>query len=253
MLGWLENLLVFRPASARQNWVEPPSAEIEDLFLTCASGVRVHAWWLPCEGSSDVVLYLHGNAGNLSHRGGSILKLRQLLGASVLIVDYPGYGKSEGKPTEVGCYEAAHAAYDWLTADQGIDPRDILLYGASLGGAVVIELGSRREHRGMILVKTFTSLPDVASYLHPWLPVRWLMRNEFDSLARIRRCRRPVFIGHGDGDRMVPYVLGKRLYDAAHEPKHLYTMPGDGHNDRLPEEFFAALREFLREATVARV
>jgi uncharacterized protein len=246
-----ENWLVFRRVTAQEDWVAPPSPELEDVYLTCADGTRVHAWWCPSAGSSEALLYFHGNAGNLSHRGGSILKLRQLLSASVLIVDYPGYGKSEGRPTEAGCYQAADAAYDWLVRAQGIEPRDLLIYGASLGGGVAVDLASRREHRALVLVKTFTSLPDAAGHLYPWLPVRWLMRNSFDSLSKIARCERPLFIGHGDADTVVPYLLGRRLYQAAHEPKQFFTMPGDDHNDRMPEAFFTALQAFLRETAVA--
>jgi fermentation-respiration switch protein FrsA (DUF1100 family) len=252
VLTWCENRLVYRAKKARREWVEPPSPEIEDVYLFSADGSRIHAWWLPCPGSGEALLYLHGNAGNLSQRGGSMLKLRHLLGTAVLIPDYPGYGKSAGRPTETGCYQAADAAYDWLTQEHKVDPQNILLYGASLGGGVAVELGSRREHRALVLVKTFTSLPDAAKALHPWLPVHWLMRNRFDNLARIRSCQRPVFIGHGDADRYVPYVLGQRLYEAANEPKHFFTMRGDGHNDRMPEDFFKSLRSFLREVTALR-
>jgi fermentation-respiration switch protein FrsA (DUF1100 family) len=252
MLAALENFLVFRPVTARKCWVEAPSPQIQDVFLNSADGTSLHAWWLPCPGATETVLYFHGQAGNLSQRGGSILKLRKLLDSAVLIVDYPGYGRSGGRPSEAGCYHAASAAYDWLTQQQEVAPQDIILYGASLGGAVAIELGSRREHRALVLVKTFTTLPEAAGRLHPWLPVRWLMRNEFDSLSRIRRCRRPVFIGHGDADRLVPYSHGLRLFNAAHEPKQFFVMPGEGHHDKMPEGFFSALRDFLSEATVMR-
>ncbi len=252
VLKLFENRLVYLPASARQDWTEAPSPDIEDVYLTSADGTRIHAWWCPCPGSSEALLYLHGNAGNLSHRGGSILKLRQLLATSVLIIDYPGYGKSEGSPSEAGCYQAGDAAYEWLVGQQKIDPHEILLYGNSLGGGVAVELATRCEHRALVLVKTFTSLPDTASSLYPWLPVHWLMSNRFDNLAKIRTCRRPVFIGHGDGDRLVPYVLGQRLYAAANEPKHFFPMHGAGHNDRMPEEFFTTLQSFLRDAAVVR-
>jgi uncharacterized protein len=252
VLTLCENWLVFRRTTAQQHWVEAPSADIEDVHLSCADGTPIHGWWLPCPDSDQTVLYFHGNAGNLSHRGGSILKIRDHLHAAVLIVDYPGYGKSQGVPTEATCYQTAHAAYDWLVDTQKVEPGDIVIFGASLGGGVAVELASERDHRALVLVKTFTSLPDTASYLYPWLPVHWLMRNRFDSLSRIRHCSRPIFVGHGDADRIVPYPLGQRLFDAANEPKQFYTMHGDDHNDRLPEPFFKSLRGFLSETAAVR-
>lgn len=250
MLG--ENYLVYHPVRATRHWQAPPSPDVRDVMLTCADGTHVHGWYLPCPGSSDALLYLHGNAGNLSHRGGVADKLRHALNASVLLVDYPGYGKSEGTPSEQGCYQTADAAYDWLVNDQKIAPERIILFGASLGGGVAVDLAARKEHRALVLVKTYTSLPDVGGHLYPWLPVRWLMRNRFDSVSKIGQCHRPVFIAHGDADTFVPCVLGERLYAAANEPKRYQCLSGAGHNDPLGDDFFTALREFLHAHPAAR-
>jgi fermentation-respiration switch protein FrsA (DUF1100 family) len=249
MLVYVENRLVYHPDSADDNWIPKPIAEIEDVDLTSADGTRLHAWWCPEAQSDQAILYFHGNAGNLSWRGGSIVKLRNRLNISVLIVDYPGYGKSEGRPSEAGCYRAADAAYDWLTTQKKIAPRKITLYGASLGGGVAVDLASRKEHRALVLIKTFTSLPDAACHLHWWLPVpiRLLMTNRFDSLSKIGRCRGPVFIAHGTADTLIPHEQGERLFAAAHDPKRFLPMPGMNHNDELPAEFFTSLRDFLRE------
>jgi fermentation-respiration switch protein FrsA (DUF1100 family) len=249
MLVSLENRLVYHPYRADASWIAKPIAEIEDVDLTSADGTRLHAWWCPDAKSEQAILYFHGNAGNLSWRGGSIVKLRNLLNLSVLIVDYPGYGKSEGSPSEQGCYLAADAAYDWLTAEKKIVPHKVSLYGASLGGGVAVDLASRKEHRALILVKTFTSLPDAASSLYWWLPVpkRALMTNRFDSLSKIGRCQRPVFIAHGTSDTLIPDSQGKALFKAANDPKRYVPMPGKDHNDELPPEFFTSLGEFLRE------
>lgn len=245
MLRLLENALVFKPAKAADHWEPARLADIEDVDLASADGTRVHAWWLPCPGADHALLYCHGNAGNLSHRGGSIAKLRELLHVHVLIFDYPGYGKSGGRPTEQGCYQAADAAYVYLTDTQKIDSQKILLYGGSLGGAVAVDLASRKAHRGLVLVKTFTSAPDAGANIVPWLPVRWLMRNRFDSMAKIKSCTQPVFLGHGTADTLIPYAHGKRLFEAANEPKQFFTLDGSNHNDSLPLDFFTALRTFL--------
>jgi fermentation-respiration switch protein FrsA (DUF1100 family) len=248
----LENYLVYHPARASQDWQPPPSPRVQDVELHTPDGTRIHAWWFPYEGARGAVLYCHGNAGNLSHRGGGILAMQQVLHEAVLIFDYPGYGRSGGKPSEAGCYAAAEAAYDWLVRKQQVGPNQIILYGGSLGGGVAVELASRKPHRALLLLKTFTSLPDVAGRMYPWVPVRWLMRNRYDSLRKIGKCTRPVFIANSTADRLVPFAQGERLYAAAHEPKSFYRLDGADHNDPVPAGLFTAFREFLAKAEADR-
>ena len=181
----LENRLVYLPAGPDQWLPPPPNRLIQDVELISATGDKIHAWWYGRPTSTGAVLYFHGNAGNLSWRGTSIVLVGEQLGESALIIDYPGYGKSSGRPSEAGCYAAADAAYDWLTRTQGIPPQSILVYGESLGGGIAVDLASRRLHRALILVKTFTSAPDVGQSHLPYLPIRWLMSNRFDSLSKI--------------------------------------------------------------------
>jgi fermentation-respiration switch protein FrsA (DUF1100 family) len=237
----LENWLVYHPAPAQS--VQPPPGA-EDLFLTTADGVRIHARWFPRSDAALALLYCHGNAGNLEHRTEAIRDLQKGLGVSVLIFDYPGYGKSTGKVSEAGCYAAADAACDWLAGR--MPPERIVLFGKSLGGGVAVELAARRPHHSLVLMKTFTSLPDVGQVAIPWLPARWLMRNRFDNRAKIGRCKRPIFVAHGDHDELVPFSLGQRLYEAAPEPKQFYLMDGTGHNDAIPPGCLAALADFLQ-------
>lgn len=244
---FFENSLVFFPTPATVYWADPPSPDVEDVVLPTAAGEQVHSWWLPCPGSTGALLFLHGNAGNLSHRAPTIMKLRDALGLSVFIIDYPGFGKSTGKPTEAGCYRAGQAAYDWLTQERHIAPGAIVLFGKSLGGGVATELASREDHRALVLVKTYTTLPDVGSHLYPWLPVRLMMRNRFDSLGRICACHRPVFVAHGTTDELIPFALGQRLYEAANEPKEFLAMPGHMHNAAFPPMFYDALAAFLEK------
>jgi fermentation-respiration switch protein FrsA (DUF1100 family) len=244
----LENWLVYHPTSATQEWWPPPGDAVQDVEFTSADGNRIHAWWCPCQGARGALLYCHGNAGNLSHRAGSIAALQKVLRENVLIFDYPGYGRSSGKPSEAGCYQAADAAYDWLVVQKHIRPKDILIYGGSLGGGVAVDLASRKPHRALVLLRTFTSAPDVAQKHYPWLPVRWLMRNRFDNLKKIGRCRQPVFIAHGTSDRLIPYEQGRRLFAAANEPRCFYPMEGADHNDAVPAPLFEALHQFLAKA-----
>jgi fermentation-respiration switch protein FrsA (DUF1100 family) len=251
MLLALENRLVYHPAPASVSWQPAPSDRIQDIEFTTPAGVRLHAWWCPADGADGAVLYCHGNAGNLSHRGQSVVGMARVLGESVLIFDYPGYGKSEGSPSEAGCYAAADAAYDWLLRVPKVPGERVVLYGGSLGGGVAVDLAARRPHRALVLARTFTSMPEVGQGLYPWLPVRWLMRNRFDNLAKIGKCHRPVVIASGRVDDLVPFDQGRRLFAAANEPKLFYPLEG-GHNEPLPGQFFRDVRQFLEKCEAAR-
>jgi fermentation-respiration switch protein FrsA (DUF1100 family) len=194
-----------------------------------------------------VVLYCHGNAGNLSHRAESVRRWQKLLGLAVLIFDYPGYGRSTGKPTEAGAYAAGEVMYRHLVQDRGIAPERIVLQGGSLGAAVAIELARKHPHRALVLVGPFTSLADMASLVFPWLPpIRWAVGNHFDNLAKIGECKGPVFIAHGTKDTIIPFEQGRRLYQTARQPARFFPMEGYDHNNTPGPDFYAALREFLR-------
>ncbi|HTU21126.1 MAG TPA: alpha/beta hydrolase [Gemmataceae bacterium] len=228
----------------------PPDLNIQDVELTGAGGSRLHAWWMTppdWEPGQGALLYCHGNAGNLSHRGEGLRRWRDLVQLAVLIFDYPGYGHSSGVPTEAGCYAAADTAFDWLNRVQKVPGERVLLYGGSLGGAVATDLAVRRPHRGLVLVSTFTSVADMANLRFPWLPARWLLRNRFDNLGKIAACHQPVFLAHGTADTVVPYTMGERLFAAANEPKHFFSMPGHDHNHTPPPDFYRSLRDFLAQ------
>jgi fermentation-respiration switch protein FrsA (DUF1100 family) len=244
VLLWLEKSLIFHPAGPNE-WQQPPDSRIEDVELTTADGTRIHGWWLPRPGAGGAILYLHGNAGNLSWRGAAVKELAETLGQAVLIIDYPGYGKSGGKPSEAGCYAAADAACAWLTDTRKVPGDNVIIYGASLGGGVAVDLASRRPHRALVLVKTFTSAPDVGRRRFPLLPVHLLMQTRFDSLSKLPACTRPIFLAHGDADEVIPYDHSMRLLEAAPGAKEFLPLPGADHNSPLPPEFFRALKAFL--------
>jgi fermentation-respiration switch protein FrsA (DUF1100 family) len=164
---------------------------------------------------------------------------------AVLVFDYPGYGKSGGACSEAGCYASGEAALDWLTQAQKVSPRRIVLYGGSLGAAIATDLAARRPCRALFLVAPFTSFPDVAQERFPWLPGRWLVRNQFDNLGKIGACRAPVFIAHEADDRLIPFSQGRRLFAAAPEPKELFVLHGGWHNDQPGPAVYPALRAFL--------
>lgn len=252
MLLALEDRFLFRPLPAAREWDPPPDDRVRDVEWSLASGPRVHAWWCPTEDwrpEHGACLYLHGNAGNLSLRGDGIVRWQQEFGVGVLILDYPGYGRSTGRPTEAGCYAAAAAAHDHLVRQLGVPARRILVYGGSLGCAVGVDLAARRDLHALVLVSPFTSVRDMARRLVPWLPARWV-RDRFDNLAKIGRCRRPVFIAHGTADRLVPFSQGERLFAAANPPKEFFPMANYDHQHTPGPEFYERLRAFLERTAV---
>jgi fermentation-respiration switch protein FrsA (DUF1100 family) len=248
----LERKFIFIPTPATSDWRTPADPRITDFAVVSATGESIHGWWLPRSGARGALLYSHGNAGNLSHRGPSIVRWADELGMSVLIYDYPGYGKSTGQPTEENCYSASEAAWTWLTQHEQIELQNILLVGASLGGAMAVDLATRHDCRAVVLIKAFSSIPDMATYRFPWLPARYFVRSQFDSAAKLCACKRPVFLVHGTGDSIVPYECSEKLFAAASEPKELMTVDGNEHNDALPADFFSRLRSFLESHTPMR-
>ena len=246
----LENSFLF-PASSRDDWYNPPPhLAIRDVELHSADGNILHAWWTEPQGwapSRGVVLYSHGNGGNLSGRGTTLSRWRKELGRAVLIYDYPGYGKSSGKPTEAGCYAACEAAYRHLVEERGVPAKEVILLGSSLGCAMSIDLATHHECRALVLCSPFTSFPDMAQKTFPWLPARWLVRNKLDNLAKIDRVNCPVFITHGTADALVPYGMGERLFEKAREPKRFLRLQDHPHAHPDQREFYEAVRAFLGE------
>jgi uncharacterized protein len=246
MFLWLENRFVFHPVSARKGWRDPPNERVRDVELE-AAGARLHGWWCPTEGwepGRGAVVFFHGTGGNLSYRGQSVVRWQQELGASLLLIDYPGYGRSTGRPSEAGCYAAADAAYDWVVEKLGVPPERVVVYGGSLGGAVAIDLASRRPHRALVVVSAFTSVRDLAGERHPLVPSAFI-QTRFDNLEKIPRCHRPLFLAHGTADRVIPVTHGERLFAAANEPKEFLRMEGYEHHHTPGPQFYERLRAFL--------
>jgi pimeloyl-ACP methyl ester carboxylesterase len=247
-----EDSFVFHPYPAPQPWIDsPPDLVAQDVYLLAAGGGRIHARWYPCREARGAVLVCHSRAGNLSRAAhpAAVRRWHDEVRFSVLVFDYPGYGYSQGTPSEAGCYAAARAAYDWLTEAQRVPPERLFLMGRSLGTAVAVELASRRPHRALILVSPLTSIPDVARSLCPLLPAHTFMRNRFDSLSRIGGCPGPLLVFHGTHDRTIPFAQGTRLFAAARCPKRFVRVEGAGHNDTVLATFFPELRRFLADTT----
>ena len=247
----LDRLLIYYPEKGLASTPLDAGLDYEDVFLTAADGTRVHGWHIPGE-SRVTLLWLHGNAGNISRRLDNILLMRERLGAGVFIIDYRGYGLSEGKPSERGLYMDAEASFDWLVSERGLDAeREIVIFGRSLGAAVAVETAVRHKVRGVILESGFTSIADMGgrgrlSFLSRLtLP---LFEARYDSASKIGGLQSPAMILHGDQDRTVPFEMSRRLYEAAPEPKIFYPIIGAGHNDTVQaggDAYMDALRRFV--------
>ncbi len=201
----------------------------EDVFLHTDDGLRLHGWFIPAEDSRGSVLFFHGNAGNISGRLESITVFNNL-GLDVMIFDYRGYGRSEGKPTEQGTYKDAIVAWRYLTEVQDKNPQRIILFGRSLGGGVASWLASEVNAGALVLESTFTSAADLAAEIYPFIPVRWLLHIRYPAIDYLKKIDMPVLIAHSKGDDVIPYHHGEKLFEAAGEPKYWMEMRG-GHND----------------------
>jgi fermentation-respiration switch protein FrsA (DUF1100 family) len=217
----------------------------EDIFFETADRQKLNGWFVPGGKESDVILFAHGNAGNISYRIDKLIFLNRL-GYSVFIFDYRGYGKSTGWPSEKGLYRDAEAAYDYLVKTRGIPAERIVGYGESIGGAVIVDLASRRPMKAVALENTFTSVTDMLKVHLPLVPA-WALASRFDAKQKIALVRIPKLIMQSENDEIVPARLGKALFEAAAEPKEFLAIRG-GHN----EGFFDSgdliekkLRDFL--------
>lgn len=243
-----EKRLIYYPQREHEASARALGLASEDLTLTAEDGVRLHALFLPVPSSRFSVLFAQGNAGNLSHRLDRAIFLQSRLRADVLLFDYRGYGRSEGSPDEQGTYRDARAAYRWLTATRRVPPERIVLFGESLGGAVALDLALGHPARALVLESPFTSVPDMAAVVFPFLPARWLVRTRYDNLRKVGRLAMPLLVLHGDRDEVVPFAQGRRLFEAAPMPKRFFAIAGAGHNDTYfvgGEAYWKALADFL--------
>lgn len=243
----LEARGIFQPAKYPAGEWAPTSVLVQDAYFAAEDGTKLHGWYVAHAQPAGHALLLHGNAGNVTLLADMLRSLNRQHNLAVLALDYRGFGRSEGEPSEQGLYQDARAARRWLAEREHITEPDVILIGASIGGAVAVELAAHDGTRGLVLANTFTSLPAAAQRQIPWLPMSWILSTRMNSLAKIETYPGPLLLSHGDADEVVPYSQGLDLFEAAPGPKRMVTCRGCKHNDPPPEEYHRALGEFLAQ------
>lgn len=246
MLSFLENRLIFPvPPLMADQW-NPPELDFEEVRFHSADGTPLHGWYVDHPQPRAHILYCHANGVDVSDLDGMLKKVSEGLEVAIFAFDYRGYGHSAGSPHERGVLEDANAAHHWLSQRVALSPDQLVLMGRSLGGAVAIDLAARNGARGVIVEGTFTNIPDVASHLFWWAPVRWFVRSRFDSLSKLAQYHGPLLLSHGTADELIPYADAQRLFAAAPgEHKQFVSLSGAGHNDPLPAEYYEEVARFL--------
>lgn len=251
-MEWLERKLVFYPVK----WLQGSPAQLdlryEDVTVKTSDGLKLHAWFVPSPNERARLFFLHGNAGNIGDR---ISRLPELVkrGISVFLLDYRGYGQSEGIPSELGIYADAEAGLAWLKrraspggASQNVP---IIYHGESLGSAVAIELAVSNElPRKLIIEGGFTSARDMAKLMYSFLGTTLPLTYKFDSVSKIKNVSRPLLSIHGIEDDVVPFSLGQKLFEAHPGPKEFFTVPGAHHNDLISVagmKYYDRIAEFI--------
>jgi hypothetical protein len=248
-MNWLNNRLVYYP---QRQWDATPAEDnlpYEDAAFVTSDGLKLHAWYVPANGAAGTVLFCHGNAGNVSHRLETVAVLHKL-GMNVLVFDYRGYGKSEGRPTEAGTYRDAEAAWSYLVEARGEKPERIVIHGRSLGGPVAAHLAMGRSPAGLIVESSFHDITELGAELFPWLPVRWLSRMKYRTAEYVKDVRCPVLVIHSRTDDMIAFHHAEKIFAAAPRPKRLLEIHG-AHNGAFLDSadiYNPALRQFFAEA-----
>lgn len=248
LMYFMQSSLIYHPQ--KSIWATPSSVglQYEDVNFQTDDGVTLHGWFVPNDSTDLTVLYFHGNAGNISGRLQTIQLLHQL-GLNVFIFDYRGYGKSEGSPSEEGTYQDASAAWEYLTTNRQLADSSIVVMGRSLGGSVAAWLSARENPAVSIIESTFISATELGADLYPWLPVRWMIKYDYNTLGNIKQVESPIFMAHSRDDQVVPYHHGQKLFEFADEPKTFVELRGS-HGSGFWEtgaKYRKGLQQFLED------
>lgn len=242
----MQSQLLFFPSTDKFATPEYVGLAYQEIKLRTNDDLLLDGWFIPAANPRGVVLFFHGNAGNISHRLETLLVFHRL-GLSTLIFDYRGYGASEGKMDEQGSYRDAAAAWHYLTVQRKVPSQNIIFYGRSLGGAIAIHLAGVHVPKALIIESSFTSIPDLAAEIYPYLPVRWLSRFRYDAREKLKTVKSPVLIIHSPEDEIIPFEHGRQLFRVANEPKIFLEIKGK-HNDShnlSSDSYLFGLNQFL--------
>lgn len=251
-LGWaivlffMQPRLLYRPVKNIAYTPAQLDIEFEDVFIKTLDGVKLHGWYVPAEDSRFVILFCHGNGGNISHRLDTVDFFCKI-GLSCLVFDYRGYGRSEGRPSEKGTYMDAQAAYEWLRETRNFPPDCIIVFGRSLGGSVAAYLAGHAACGALVVESAFTSYVDMGRRFYPYMPVRLFARFRYKTADYIRDVACPVMVMHSKSDELVPFDFGTAVFNVAGEPKRFVEISG-GHNDGFlvsGETYRTAWNEFV--------
>ncbi|HIF51216.1 MAG TPA: alpha/beta hydrolase [Thiotrichaceae bacterium] len=224
-----QSKLIYFPSNEIATAPKEISHDYEELTLNTRDDINLNARWYKNPNARATLLFFHGNAGNISHRPNSI-DIFYRLGLSILIIDYRGYGKSSGSPSESGTYLDAETAWTYLTIEKNIAPDNIIIFGRSLGAAIAIWLAEKHSSAALIVESSFTSIADMGKHYYPFLPTELLTRIKYPSENRISKITMPLLVIHSVDDDLIPYQHGQKLFKAAKEPKTFLSING-GHND----------------------
>ena len=240
----VEKSLIYHPTEWPADFAIPENAPVEEAWFTAADGTQIHGLFAEHPNPKGVALVCHGNAGNVADRVGSLSILNQAHQLSVLMFDYRGFGKSDGKPDEQGLYMDARAARKWLAQRAGCEEADVIIMGRSLGGAVAIDLAAKDGAKALVIASTFTSMPEVAKQHAKLLPTGLMMTQRLDSVSKIKNYSGPLLQSHGRDDQLIPIQIGRKLHSAAPGKKRFIEVEG-GHNAPQSPEYRKALEELL--------
>ena len=248
----IENFFIFFPQTSFDFHPQDLRLEYRDIYFQTQDGKKLHGWFFPLKNDSPVILFCHGNAGNISHRLDNIKRLLEK-NLQVFIFDFRGYGKSTGRPSEKGLYLDGLAAYDYLVKKEKVSPERIILFGRSLGAAVALNIATQKSAKSIIMESAFTSTKDMAKTIILFRLFSWAIPANYNNMAKISRINIPLLIIHGDHDEIVPFHMGQTLFESAKDPKYFLKLTGARHNDTYEvggENYFRTFAKFIKDGSI---